>query len=128
MNKHIRKLISFLLLEPRSKELEVVIGYLESIKDKEFKDWFSIISRIIGYDLAINHLLSKCLIEDKVKSYGYIFNNIYAFINEEYNLSFIQLAPFNNQRVASIKDYNTYILARETALNEYKSNKRDCKQ
>lgn len=123
MNKYIRRLISFLLLEPRTREIEVVIGYITSIKNTEFLEWPPLLELIINLDLTIIKLLSNNLVDSQLKNYSVVFNNIYNFINEEYTISFLQLAPFNNERVASIKDYNIYILARETKLNEYKSNK-----
>lgn len=123
MNKYIRRLISFLLLEPRTREIEVVIGYITSIKNGEFLEWAPLLESIINLDLTIIKLLSNNLVESQLKNYSVVFNNIYNFINYEYAISFLQLAPFNNERVASIRDYNVYILARETKLNEYKSNK-----
>lgn len=123
MNKYIRRLISFLLLEPRTREIEVVIGYITSIKNTEFLEWAPLLESIINLDLTIIKLLSNNLVESQLKNYSVVFNNIYNFINYEYAISFLQLAPFNNERVASIRDYNVYILARETKLNEYKSNK-----
>jgi len=129
MNKYVRKLISFLLLDIRTRELEVVIGYLESIKDKDYKNWQAVINAVINFDRTINYLLSKDIVEDKIKAYGYIFNNLYSFMkDEDAPISFIELAPFINQRVANVKDYNTYTLARETRLNEYKNDKGDSKK
>lgn len=128
MNKYAKRLISFLLLEPRTKEVEVVIGYIDSIKNTEFLEWPPLLELIINLDLSIVKLLSNNLVESKLKSYSFIFNNIYKFINDEYAISFLQSAPFNNQRVASIRDYNIYILARETNLNEYKINKENSKR
>ncbi len=117
-----------MLLEPRTKEVEVIIGYLISNKNKEYTNWYLILNDIINLDLRIISLISNNLVESQLKNYSILFNNIYNFINDEYAISFIELAPFNNQRVVSIKDYNIYMLARETKLNEYKSYKGDSKQ
>jgi hypothetical protein len=123
MNKNIniKKLISLLTLEVRNVCINSVIGYLNSIINEE-GDWKYVTNKLIILDLKVLNLI-KLNLENKkevLKDYSKIFNNCYNFINQEFNISFINEAPFNNERVIAIKDFNNYILARQTYLEKFK--------
>lgn len=121
MNINIKKLITYLTLEVRNDYVNTIIGYLNSISNNE-GDWSYVVNKLVRLDLTITKLLEQELDSntENLKAYGKTFNNCYNFINDEFNISFINEAPFNNVRVNSIKDFNTYILARNTWLKDYK--------
>lgn len=121
MNINIKKVITFLTLEVRNDYVSIVIGYLNSISDVE-GNWLYVVNELVKLDLAITKLLQEELDDntEKLKAYGKTFNNCYNFINEEFNISFIKEAAFNNSRVDNIQDFNIYILARKTWLKDYK--------
>jgi hypothetical protein len=116
MNIYIKKLITYLTLQIRTPEINTVVGYLCNY------DWLSIINELINFDLHLLDLIEQDLDKNinKLKVYNCIFNDCYFFINEEFNISFLKEAAFNNVRVNNIKDFNLYILARKTFLKEFK--------
>lgn len=121
MNINIKKLISLLTLEVRNVCINSVIGYLNSIINEE-GDWKYVTNKLIILDLKVLSLIKLNLESKKevLKDYSKIFNNCYNFINQEFSISFINEAPFNNERVIAIKDFNNYILARQTYLEKFK--------
>jgi hypothetical protein len=122
MNINIKKLITFLTLQVRNSYVNTIIGYLNSVNHQE-GDWQFVVTRVvIPFDLAILKLLEADLENSNkaIKEYSKVFNDCYNFINEEFNISFIEEAPLNNNRVDSIQSFNNYILARRTLLKEYK--------
>lgn len=131
MNSSIKKLISYVRLQDdNSEEVNTLIGYLTTLYkvDEDRLHWSYIINKLIDVDLRIIDLTELDLEDvnnvNKIKRYGILFNKCYSFINDDgYIISFINEAPFNNARVANISDYNVYILARRTYLNEYEEYK-----
>ena len=122
MNNKLKRLISFLTLDARINSLNCFIGYLTSLEIKN-DAWQYIIDSIIEFDKSILNIFEKDKNETKLKEYGIIINKSYTFISEEFCIGFLKEAAFNNSRVANIKDYNAYVLARRLLLNEYEKNK-----
>jgi len=122
MNIYIKKLITYLTLQIRTPEINTVIGYLCNYNKEDNNDWLFIINELINFDLHLLDLIEQDLDKNinKLKVYSSILNDCYFFINEEFNISFLKEAAFNNVRVNSIKDFNLYILARKTFLKEFK--------
>ena len=124
MNNELKKLLSFLILEPRTNTLNCFIGYMNLLNTTEEKiTWSHIIDYIISFDKATMDIFERDACTDLLKQYSIIFNNCYNFINEEKPISFIKEAAFNNVRVANIQDYTAYLVARRLLLNEYEKNK-----
>lgn len=122
MNIYIKKLITYLTLQIRTPEINTIIGYLCNYNKEDNNNWLSIINELINFDLHILDIVEQDLDKNinKLKVYSCILNDCYFFINEEFNISFLKEAAFNNVRVNNIKDFNLYILARKTFLKEFK--------
>ncbi len=125
MNKYIKSLISFLILQPRTLENNVFIGYINSLNsnNKIYSNWSDLLQDLISFDLSILDLIEKDLNTNKLIAYASILNKSYNFINDEFEFSFANTGAFNIERLASIKDYNKFMLARRTRINEYEKNK-----
>jgi hypothetical protein len=113
------KLISFLLLDNRTVELNTVVGYLATLV-VEPNNWFYLLKVVMLFDSKVLELSSTSLLEDKLKTYCLIFNNCYSFIDAVVPIQFLQEAPFDDSRVVSISNYTAFINARKHYLNNYK--------
>jgi hypothetical protein len=113
------KLISFLLLENRTVELNTIVGYLATTVTEQ-DDWSHLLKVIMLFDHKILDLSSTLLLEDKVKAYCLILNKCYSFINVVVPIQFLQEAPFDDSRVVGINNYIAFIDARKYCLNMYK--------
>lgn len=122
MNIHIKKLITFLTLEPRTDVVSCLIGYLNSLDVVEYTIP-ELINYLIVFDKAIMRLFEEDNNEARLKDYSILLNKCYSFINAEYSISFIKQPAFDDNRVANIKDYKRYVLVRGLSLNEYEANK-----